>query len=119
MVFPVLAFRVYLIFKKAVTLILKHATFLRVSNLPKSALTYADLDYQEANIDVAIQQHLMAIGTEHSVEQFVGFIMGTDFGLFILPSVTAISYCPFSSSSERLKCFLKPNLMKSLSLFSF
>jgi BarA-like signal transduction histidine kinase len=61
MVFHVFIFRVYLTFEKAVTLILKHATLLRFSNLPKAALTYAELDYQKANIDVAIQQHLMAM----------------------------------------------------------
>jgi hypothetical protein len=81
MVFHLFTFRVYLTFEKAVTLIFKHATFLRLSNLPESALTYAELDYQKANIDVAIQQHLMAHGPEHSVEQFADFIMGTDIGL--------------------------------------
>jgi hypothetical protein len=104
----------YLTFVTAVILILKHATFLRLSNLPESALTNADLDYQKAKIDVAIQQHLMAIGPEHSVEQFAGFIMGTDIGLFMLPSVTSISYCLFSFSTKWLKHFLEPNLMKSL-----
>jgi hypothetical protein len=81
---------VYLTFEKAVILILKHATLLRHSNLPESALAYAELDYQKANIDVAIQQHLMA-SPEPSVEQFSVFIMGTDIGLFICPSVTSIS----------------------------
>ena len=91
LVFHVLTFRVYLIFVKAVVLILKHATLLRASNLPQSALTYAELGYQKANIDVAIQQHLMASASEHSAEQFAGFIMGIDIGLFILPFVTSIS----------------------------
>jgi len=62
----------------AVTLILKHATLLRLSNLPNLALSCADLDYQKANIDVAIQQHLIACAPEPSVEQFACFIMGTD-----------------------------------------
>jgi len=62
----------------AVTLILKHATFLRVSLLPKSALTNAELNYQRANIDVTIEQHLKACASEQSVEQFVHFIMNTD-----------------------------------------
>jgi len=61
----------------AVTLILKHATLLQLSN-SKLALTSADLDYQNANIDVAIQQHLIAHASEYSVEQFAGFIMSTD-----------------------------------------
>ena len=109
-----------LTFEKAVTLILKHATFLRISNVPESALIYAELDYQKANIDVAIQQHLMAHASEHSVELFAEFIMGTDIGLFILPFVTCISDHLFSASTkastniEWLKHFLKPHLMKSL-----
>ena len=44
MVFQVFTFRMYLTFEKAITLILKHATFLRLSNLPEAALTYAELD---------------------------------------------------------------------------
>jgi hypothetical protein len=98
---------VYLTFEKAVTLIFKHATFLLVSNLPESALTLADLDYQKANINVTIQQHLITHGSEHSVEKFVGFIMSTDIGLCILPFVIFISYHPFSSSTKWLKHFLK------------
>jgi hypothetical protein len=86
---------------KAVTLILKHATLLHTSNQPKAALTNADLDYQRAdqgaNIDGSIQQYLTTCASGGSVEQFAGFIMGTEIGLFILlTSVTSISYCPFS-----------------------
>ena len=103
MVFHLFTFRLYLTFEKAVTLILKHATFLRNSNGPQSALTYAELDYQKANIDVTIQQHLITHGPEHSVEQFAGFIMSTDIGLCILPFLTFISYHPFSSSTTWLK----------------
>ena len=69
---------------KAVTLILKHATLLRTSNLPEAALTNVDLDYQKANIDESIQQYLIAYAFELSVEQFASFIMGTDIGLFIV-----------------------------------
>ena len=98
LVFHVFMFRVYLTFEKAVTLILKHATFLRFSHSQGLALlTHAELDYQKANIDEAIQQHLMAHGPEYTVEQFASFIMGTDIGLFIFPSVTSISYCLFSA----------------------
>ena len=85
---------------KAVTLILKHATLLRTSNLPEAALTNVDLDYQRENIDESIQQFLTACASEVSVEQFAGFIMGTEIGLFILlPFVISISYCPFSDIS--------------------
>jgi heme/copper-type cytochrome/quinol oxidase subunit 4 len=107
MVFHLFTFRVYLTFEKAVTLILKHATFLRNSNLPESALTYAELDYQKANIDVIIQQHLITHGPEHSDEQFASFIMSIDIGLCILPFVTPISYHHFSASIKWLKHFLK------------
>jgi hypothetical protein len=100
MVFHVFTFRLYLTFEKAVTLILKHATFLRLSNFPKPALTYAELDYQKANIDVTIQQHLITHGSEHSVEQFTSFIISTDIGLCILPFISSISYHPFSSSTK-------------------
>jgi hypothetical protein len=107
MVFHVFTFRVNLTFEKAVILILKHATVLRLSNLPKSALTYADLGYQRAEIDMIIQQHLITHGAEHSVEILAGFIMNTDIGLCILPFVTSISYHPFSSSTKWLNHFLK------------
>ena len=74
---------------------LKQATLSQTSNKQKVALTNIDLNYQKANIDESIQKYLMACASELSIEQFAGFIMGTDFGLFILLSfVTSISYCP-------------------------
>jgi hypothetical protein len=86
--FHFIIFRVYLIFLKAVILILKHATFLRLMNMSaESALTHADLDYQEANIDLNIQQHLTVSSQEHSVDLLAGFIMATNIGSFILLSV--------------------------------
>ena len=110
MVFHVFTYGVYLTFDIAVTLILKHATFLRLSHLPQSAITYAEVDYQKANMDVTIQQHLITHGSEHSIEQFAHFIMNTDIGLCILPFVTSISYDSyhiFSFSTKWLKYFLK------------
>ena len=71
----------YLTFEQALVLIFKHATVLRLSNSQELALTNAELDYQKANIDVAIQKHLLAYAPEHSIEQFASFIMGTDIGL--------------------------------------
>ena len=72
--------------------ILKHATFLRLSKLSShSALEKADLHYQQANIDLKIQQYLAATSTEQSVTLFAGFIMATDIGLFILSSVKILS----------------------------
>ena len=85
---------------KAVTLILKHATLLQSSYLREEALTNADLDYQRANIDGSIQQYLITCASDVSEEQFVGFIMGTEIGLFILfPLSPQISHCPFSAFS--------------------
>ena len=82
--------RVYLTLVKAVTLILKHATFLRASLPEKSALTTAELNYRKANIDATIQKHLEACASEQSVEQFVGFIMNTDISLFLFFSICHI-----------------------------
>jgi hypothetical protein len=65
------------------------------------ALHYVELHYQKAYIDVAIQQHIMATASENSVDQFAGFIMGTNIGLFIIPSVISISYPPFSASTTQ------------------
>jgi hypothetical protein len=85
---------------KAVTLILKHATLLRASNLPKAALANVDLDYQRGNINESIQQYLTACASDVSVEQFADFIMGTEIGWFLLLFVTSISYCPLVSSQS-------------------
>ena len=76
---------------------LKHATLLRTSNLPEAALTNVDLNYQKQNVDESIQQYLTACALDVSVEEFAGFIMGTEIGWFLLLLfVTSISYCPFS-----------------------
>ena len=98
-------FRVYLTFVKAVTLILKHATLLRTSTLPKAALTSVDLDYKKQNIDKSIQEYLTAHASHLSEEQFAGFIMGTEIGWFILLLfVTSISYYPVSVISILSHC---------------
>ncbi|KAH9013360.1 hypothetical protein EDB85DRAFT_2296319 [Lactarius pseudohatsudake] len=63
----------------AVILILKHATFLRLSDMSaESALTHAEADYREGNIDSKIRQHLIAPSQEHSDESFASFIMAID-----------------------------------------
>ncbi|KAH9008646.1 hypothetical protein EDB84DRAFT_1584397 [Lactarius hengduanensis] len=48
----------------------------------EAALTRAEVDYREANIDSKIRQYLTAPSQEHSDESFAGFIMAID-----LPSV--------------------------------
>ena len=78
----------YLTFLEAVIIILKHATFLRLSNSSsRSALRHADLQYQRANIDLKIQEYIATTSPEQSVMQHLSFIMATDIGLFILASV--------------------------------
>jgi hypothetical protein len=78
----------YITFVIAVVLILRLATVSCLSNLPpESALIQAELNYQEANMDLKIQQLLIASQgqtVEQLIEQFAGFIMGTHIGLFIL-----------------------------------
>ncbi|KAH9083862.1 hypothetical protein EDB83DRAFT_2331712, partial [Lactarius deliciosus] len=78
--FRFIIYRVHLTIVEAVIIILKHATSLRLFNLSgKSALTHAELDYREANIDTKIRQHLAASSSqEHAVELFASFIMATD-----------------------------------------
>ncbi|KAN0134552.1 hypothetical protein V8E53_007698 [Lactarius tabidus] len=67
----------------AVLIILKHATFLLLSNLSsKSALTQAEKDYQAGNIGSEIQQFLSASPQNPSKEQFASFIKAND----IVPS---------------------------------
>ncbi|KAH8983299.1 hypothetical protein EDB92DRAFT_1891362 [Lactarius akahatsu] len=66
----------YLIF--AVILIFKHATFLRLEGLSsESALTQAELDYREANVDLKIRQYLTG-SSRDSVELSASFLMATD-----------------------------------------
>ncbi|KAH9023386.1 hypothetical protein EDB85DRAFT_2277896, partial [Lactarius pseudohatsudake] len=73
----------------AVILILKHATFLRLSNMSaESALTLAEVDYRVANIDSQIRQHLTAPSQEQSDESFVGFIMAVELFRLSLRSKT-------------------------------
>ena len=67
LVFPFILVRAYLTFLKAVIIILKHATSLRLSMSPRSALNQADLGYQRADVDKKIQQHVVA-SQGHSAE---------------------------------------------------
>ena len=60
------------------------------------ALTQVEINYQAANIDLKIQEHLASSSQEHSVEGFAHFIMATDIGLFNLAYVKIKSHQPFS-----------------------
>ena len=78
---------------EAVILIFKHATFLHLRGYDQmNALTQAELNYQQANIDLKIQQYLRASSKKQSVNLFSEFIMAIDIGLFILASVKIISH---------------------------
>ena len=55
--------------------------FLRHSHPSECALTLAGLNYQKANIDLKIQDYLMA---SPSVEEIMSFIMATDISMFIV-----------------------------------
>ena len=91
--FVLIILRVYLIFMQALIIILKHATFLCLSDMdPQPALIQAELDYQRANIDLKIQQYLMASSQEQSIELFTRFIIATDIGWSILASFEKIFY---------------------------
>ena len=83
----------YPTFVQAVILILKHAAFIQLSTSSASvALTQSELDYQQANIGLKIQQHLMGTSPEDSINGLVIFIMATDIGSSILSSVPIVSH---------------------------
>ena len=73
----------YLTIVEAVIFIFKHATTLLLTKGEEQALTKAGIDYQEANIDLKIQEYLMGFTPEDSIENFADFIMATNIGLFI------------------------------------
>ena len=65
----------------------------------ESALTQVDMDFQAANIDLKIQEHLASSFQDHTVDHFAHFIMATDIGVFILAPVKMISHQAFSAIS--------------------
>ena len=77
LVFPIISVRPYLTFPKAVVLILKHATSLRLSMLPGPALIQADLDYQRVDVDKKIQRHIV-VSRGHSAELDKAFVMAIE-----------------------------------------
>ncbi|KAN0134535.1 hypothetical protein V8E53_007681 [Lactarius tabidus] len=95
----------YLTFGVAVIIILKHATFLLLSNLsPKSALTQAETDYQAGNIGSEIQQFLTASPQSSSIKQFASFIKANE----IVPSQPSAE---IQKKDHWLKQFWKPILL--------
>ncbi|KAN0134442.1 hypothetical protein V8E53_007588 [Lactarius tabidus] len=95
----------YLTFEVAVIIILKHATFLLLSNLSsKAALTQAETDYQEGNMRSEIQQFLTASPQSPSNEQCASFIKAKD----IVPSQPSAE---IQKKDHWLKQFWKPILL--------
>jgi len=93
-------FKSVLNFALAVIIILKHATFLCLSDLsPESALTQAEKDYQKMNMKSTIQQFLTPSSQEQSVEKFAQFIMANEIGLFIFSPIQLVSHQVFSAIS--------------------
>ena len=66
--------------------------FLRHSNTSASALNLAGSAYQQADIDLKIQDFLNASSPEHSVEEVASFIMTTELGMFIVAFIILISH---------------------------
>jgi hypothetical protein len=82
-----------LTFVTAVIIILKHATFLHLSNLSQeSALTQAEKDYHAVNMKSKIQKFLSSSPQNYSLEQVASFIEASDISLYILAPIYIISY---------------------------
>ena len=92
LVFYFITFSLYLTIVTVVILILKHATTLQLLSTLEEALTQAELDYQKANIDLQIQEHLQAFSPKDMVENFAEFIMATNIGLLMHLSIRTISH---------------------------
>ena len=90
----------YLTIVKAIILILKHATILWVSNGTEKALTLAEQSYQEAKIDLKVQEYFQAFTASVSVNQISEFIMATNFGLFMHLSITTNNILSWSSDKR-------------------
>jgi hypothetical protein len=85
---------------KAVIIILKHATTLRLSNTHKQALTLAGVDYKKAKVGLKIQEYLKTFTAEDSVEQFADFIMTTNIGLLCIYLMQTISHLSLDSPDK-------------------
>ncbi|KAN0135436.1 hypothetical protein V8E53_006715 [Lactarius tabidus] len=83
----------------AVIFIMKLASVLRCFGISRhSVLALAELNYQEAGIDLKIQEYLAGTSEEQSVEQLADFIMATD----IAPSQGLIMRKEFKPCYKKL-----------------
>jgi hypothetical protein len=107
-----------LTFVTAVIIILKHATFLHLSNLSQeSALTQAEKDYHAVNMKSKIQKFLSSSPQNHSLEQVASFIEASDISLYILAPIYIISYqalCYHRGKTIGLNIFGNQNYCTSL-----
>ena len=86
---PLSLFIALLTFEVAIILIFKHAA---VSRNPGSRdfiqlLSRAQSSFQKANIMSKIRGHFTASSNEYTIDQMVDFLMDTDIGMSILPSL--------------------------------
>ena len=90
---PLSLFIALLTFEVAIILILKHAAVLSISGTLdtrssiRNALTQAESNFQKANAMPKIQEHFTASCNDYTIDQMVDFLMDTDIGMSILPSL--------------------------------
>jgi hypothetical protein len=78
----------HLIFEAAIVLIFKQATHLSLSGTPAyAALTQAEAAFQNANMMAKIQEYFTATYEDYTIQQIVGFLLNTDYGLSIFASI--------------------------------
>jgi hypothetical protein len=90
LVFTFITFIALLTFEVAIILILKHAAiFLYKQSTwqPNIPIHHIESKFQEANIMSKIQEHFTVSNTEYTIDQMVEFLMDTDIGMSILPSL--------------------------------
>ena len=87
-----------LTFEVAIILILKHAASLCLSGTSaRVAIKQAESDFQNANVASKIQEHFTGSYEEYTVEQFVQFIVNTNFGLSSFTSTQIMAYSIFKA----------------------
>ena len=71
-----------LTFEVAIILIPKHAASLCLSGISvQTAISQAESNFQNADVAFKIEEHFTGSYEEYTVEQFVHFIVDTNFGL--------------------------------------
>ena len=87
-----------LTYEVAIILILKHAASLCLSgSSARTAISQAESNFQNANVASTIEEHFTESYEEYTVEQFVHFIVDTNFGLSGFTSTQIMAYSTFKS----------------------